>query len=518
MAEGRTTSDRDRRARRKAEATAGVPQAAWSPVRNSMAPLALVSEEQLARIDDTAMRVLEELGLEFMSDEALDILDKHGAKVDRASGIVKFGRDLIKHYVAMAPASFTLHARDSARNLVMGGNFISFGPVGGAPHASDRERGRRPGSFRDQCEMIRLTQALNCLHYGGGTIVEAQDLPTATRHLDQHRAQVTLTNKVWGARGIGRQRVKDAIEIARLARGVSLDQAQREPMTMTIVNTNSPRRVDRELLSGLMEMAGNGQAVCVTPFTLAGAMSPITIAGALAQQSAEALGVIAFCQMVKAGAPVMFGGFTSNVDMKSGAPAFGTPEYVKATIIGGQIARKYNLPYRASNVCAATSVDAQATYESAMSLWACVMSHANFIHHGAGWLEGGLTANYEKMIVDAEMIETMRAWLAPLDVSDDALAFDAIAEVAPGGHFFGAAHTMSRFETAFHRPLVSEIRTYQSWFEAGGVTATERATTVWKRLLEYDAAPALDPSRLEAIDAYIARRREEIARDGLGVA
>ncbi len=516
MAEPRTTNER--RARRKAEASAAIPQVPWSHLRNPLPPLALATEEQLTRINETAMRVLEELGLEFMSEEAWPILERHGAKVDRSTGIVKFDRQLIREYVAKAPANFTLHARDDERNLVMGGNYINFGPVGGAPHASDRERGRRPGTYSDQCELIRITQALNGLHYGGGTIVEAQDLPAQTRHLDQHRAQVTLSNKVWGARGIGRQRVADAIEIARLARGISREQAQREPLTMTIVNTNSPRRVDRELLSGLMEMAENGQAVCVTPFTLAGAMSPITIAGALAQQSAEALAVIAFCQMVKAGAPVVFGGFTSNVDMKTGAPAFGTPEYIKATIIGGQIARSYNLPYRASNVCASTAVDAQSTYESAMSLWACVMAHANFIHHGAGWLEGGLTANFEKMIVDADMIETMRAWLGPLDVSDDALAFDAIAEVAPGGHFFGAAHTMSRFENAFHRPMVSEIRTYQSWVEAGSHTATDRATAIWKRILANDTPPPLDPARLEAIDAFIARRRVEIGKTGLGVA
>jgi trimethylamine--corrinoid protein Co-methyltransferase len=201
--------------------------------------------------------------------------------------------------------------------------------------------------------------------------------------------------------------------------------------------------------------------------------------------------------------------------MKTGAPSFGTPEYVRATIIGGQLARRWKLPYRASNVNASNCVDAQATYESAMSLWASIMSHANLIHHSTGWLEGGLSASLEKVIIDAEMIETMRAWMLPLDVSDEALAFDAIKEVPPGGHFFGASHTMSRFETAFHRPLVSDVRNFQNWAEAGSLTATQRANAIWKRLLENYSAPPIDAAKVEEIDAYIARRREEIAVHGL---
>ncbi len=242
-----------------------------------------------------------------------------------------------------------------------------------------------------------------------------------------------------------------------------------------------------------MEMAENGQIVCVTPFTLAGAMSPITIAGAVALQTAEALGVLAFVQMVNPGNPIVFGGFTSNVDMKTGAPAFGTPEYVRSTLIGGQLARRWRIPYRSSNVNASNAVDAQATYESAMSLWACVMAHANFVQHGVGWLEGGLVASFEKVIVDAEMIETMRAWLGPMDLSDDALAFDAIKEVPPGGHFFGATHTLSRFETAFHRSLVSDVRNFENWRDAGSPDTTRRANAVWKRMLESYSSPTSIP-------------------------
>jgi trimethylamine---corrinoid protein Co-methyltransferase len=505
----------ERRARRKAEANAGVPQPPWGLVRNPLPPLALLDDEGMMRIENTAFRVLEELGLEFMSEEACHILEANGAEVDHATGLVKMDRALVKTMIAKAPAEFTMYARNPERNLIVGGNYINFGPVGGTPNASDLERGRRPGSFRDQVELIKLHQSLNTLHTSGGTMVAAQDLPVPTRHLDQHRAQILYSDRVWGGSAIGRDRIKDAIELARIARGVSREQIQREPSISTIINTNSPRRVDKELLSGLMEMAENGQVVCVTPFTLAGAMSPITIAGALALQSAEALGVLAFVQMVKPGCPMIFGGFTSNVDMKTGAPAFGTPEFVRATIIGGQIARRYRLPYRASNVNSSNAVDAQATYESAMSLWACIMSHANWVHHATGWLEGGLVASYEKVVIDAEMIETMKGWMTPLDVSDEALAFDAIAEVPPGGHYFGASHTMSRFEHAFHRPLVSDIRPFQSWIEAGSPDTTMRAHAMWKRLLENYQQPPLDPAREAEMDAYIARRRQEISERGL---
>lgn len=506
----------ERRARRRAENASAVPQPPWSLWRNPLPPLEPLSGDELDRIEAVAFRVLEELGLEFLSADAIAILERNGAKiVDRAAGLVSFDRDFVREWVRKAPRQFTLHSRNPDKNLIVGGNYINVHTVGGAPNISDLDRGRRPGAFSDQVELMKLQQSLNCVHFAGGTQVEAQDLPVPTRHLDMHRAQVTLTDKVFGARGIGRDRVRDAIEIAAIVRGVSREQIRREPSTYTITNVNSPRRVDKELIGGLMELAENGQAVCVTPFTLAGAMAPITVAGALAQQHAEALATIAFVQMVQPGAPVIYGGFTSNVDMKSGAPMFGTPEYVRTTLIGGQLARRYGLPYRASNVNASNAVDAQATYESAMSIWACVMSHTNMIHHGTGWLEGGLVASLEKVILDAEMLETMKAWMGPLDLSDDALAFEAIKAVPPGGHFFGSDHTMTRFETAFHRGMITDVRNFQSWAEAGSIDATRRANAVWKRMLEHYQAPPLDAARLEAVDAYIARRREEIAARGL---
>jgi len=252
--------------------------------------------------------------------------------------------------------------------------------------------------------------------------------------------------------------------------------------------------------------------VVVTPFTLMGAMTPVTLPAALAQQNAEALAGVVLTQLARPGAPVVYGAFTSNVDMKSGAPAFGTPENARSTLAGGQLARRYGLPYRSSNSSASNTVDAQAAYESQMTIWAAVMGHANLVYHGAGWMEGGLTASFEKIVLDAEMLQMMAEVLVPIQVDDDTLGLDAIREVGPGGHFFGAAHTLARYETAFYAPMLSDWRNFESWQEAGGRTATQRATDLWQKLLANYEAPPLDPAVAEALDAFVCRRKEEIAR------
>lgn len=482
---------------------------------NPFAPIEVLDEEALERIDDTSFRMLQEGGLEVRSRRAREIYKSHGARTDEESQMVWLERDLVREYVAKAPETFQMHARNPKCNLTIGGSNIAFGPVGGPPNASSLDRRRQSGDFETLCNLIKVMHALGVTHMSGGGLVAPIDLPVDTRHLDIGSAHITLNDQAWFASGIGRTRIEDSLEMVAIARGCDRQQLLSEASLYTVINVNSPRRVDEDLLDGLMAMAENGQPNVVTPFTLAGAMSPVTIAGSLAQQTGEALGVIALTQMIRPGCPVVFGGFTSNVDMKSGAPAFGTPEYVKATLAGGQIARRHGLPYRSSSVNASNAVDAQAVYETGMSLWAAIMSHSNMIMHSVGWLEGGLTASFEKMVVDAEMLRSWFETLQPLKVDTDELALDAILKVPPGGHFFGETHTLERYEKAFHDPVLSDWRNFETWEEDGARTATQRAHDVWTQLLADYVAPPIDPDVREELDAFTERRKLEIERDGL---
>ena len=307
----------------------------------------------------------------------------------------------------------------------------------------------------------------------------------------------------------GAPQVADCFGMIRIARGLSEEAFAATPCCYTVVNTNSPMVLDRPMAQGIVDFARAGQACIVTPFTLAGAMAPITIAGALVQQHAEAMLGIALAQLVRPGAPVVYGAFTSNVDMKSGAPAFGTPEAVKAALASGQLARRLGLPWRASNVNASNIPDAQAAYEAQMSLWGAVMGGANVLLHGAGWLEGGLSASREKFVLDVEMLQMFAELFQPLALSADDLGLDAIREVGPGGHFFAAAHTMARYRSAFYRPLVSDWSNFGLWTENGAKDATRRAHEIARRTLADFEPPTLEPARREAIDAFRARRISE---------
>jgi len=494
---------RDRSGRR------GLAQLPWRQVQNPYRPIEVLEPEQVEAIHDASLRVLEEIGIDFLLDEARDILARAGAEVTSGTERVRFDRALVEESIARAPSQFTLHARDPARNLTMGANHLNFCAIASAPNVSDLERGRRPGNFSDFCDLVRLGQALNIVHCYGGYPVEPVDLPPETRHLDCVRAFVELSDKVTHAYSLGRRRILDGLEMVRIARGVSEEQLEREPSLFTIINSSSPLRIDGPMLEGVIEMARRNQVVVLTPFTLSGAMAPATLAGALVQQNAEALAGMAFAQMVRPGAPVIYGGFTSNVDMKTGAPAFGTPEYTRAALAGGQLARRYGLPYRSSNANASNVVDAQAAYEAEMSIWGAVMGHANMVMHGAGWMEGGLCASFEKMVLDAELLQMMAVFLERIEVTEETMGVDAIAEVGPGGHFFGAAHTLSRFETAFYAPLLSDWRNFESWNEAGHLDTTQRAHRLYKRILAEFEPPPLDPARRDELDAFVARRKEE---------
>ena len=377
------------------------------------------------------------------------------------------------------------------------------------PNASDLDGGRRPGNRQDFQNLVRLAQAYNIIHMTGGYPVEPVDVHASVRHLDCLSDIAKLTDKAFHAYSLGRERNRDALEITRIARGISDGQLDVEPSLISVINSSSPLRLDAPMLTGIMEMSTRGQVIVMTPFTLAGAMAPVTIAGALAQQNAEALAGIAFTQVVKPGAPVVYGGFTSNVDMKSGAPAFGTPEYMKAQIVGGQLARRYGIPYRTSNTCAANTVDAQSAWESVFSLWGAITGGGNFILHSAGWMEGGLTASFEKTIVDVDLLQMVDAFLEPLDVSPEALGLDAVREVGPGGHYFGAAHTQARYQTAFYQPLLSDWRNYETWAQAGSPDAMRKANATWKETLVRYQKPAMDISIEQELDAFVARRKAE---------
>lgn len=511
-------SDGGERRRRGGRAGVGrevnaIRQPPWRKLANPYPPMEILSAEQLEAIHDTSMRVLEEVGVEFMSPRALDLLAAAGAEVDRASGLVRLDRGLVAEQVAKAPASVTLTPRNPGRAIEIGGRSLVFSLVAGPPNVHDLDRGRRAGNFRDYCDLLRLAQSLEIVHYIGNQVVAPVDLPAESRHLDCYHANLTLTDRCFHATAIGAERALDAIEMMAIARGVTLAEMAASPGVTTVINVNSPRRFDGAMAEGLMAMAEHGQPSIVTPFTLMGAMTPVTLAAALVQSNAEALAGVVLSQLTRPGSPVIYGCFTSNVDLRSGAPAFGTPEYAKAAVAAGQLARRYGLPYRSSNPNAANCVDAQAAYETLMALWGAVLGGANLVYHAAGWLEGGLTASFEKVILDAELLQHVAEFLQPIAVDEDSLGLEAIREVAPGGHFFGSPHTLARYENAFYQPLLSDWRNYESWQEAGAPDATARANSLWKRLLESYEEPVLAPERREALDAYVARRKEAIARE-----
>lgn len=505
-------NDRTRRggrAGKRAGGSAAFDQLPFRQLRIPFQPTRIVSDDELELIHLASLRVLKEIGVDVLHDEARAIMKRHGADVREGSERVRFDSDMILELVSHAPAEFTLHARNPAHNVRFGGNNIVFSQMASAPNCSDLDNGRRPGNQADYRNFLKLAQMHNILHTTGGYPVEPVDIHPSVRHLECIRDLSTLTDKVFHIYSLGKERNVDGIEIARIARGISREQLQDEPSVYTIINTNSPLKLDVPMMEGIIQMSGNGQVVIVTPFTLSGAMAPVTVAGALVQQNAEALSGIAFTQMVKKGAPVGYGGFTSNVDMKSGAPAFGTPEYMKAQMIGGQLARRYQIPYRTSNVCAANTVDAQAAYESVFSLWGAIQGGANFLLHGAGWLEGGLRCSYEKTILDIDLLQMVSEFLTPLDLSEEALAVDAIRDVGPGGHFFGTQHTQDRYKTAFYSPIISDWRNFETWAEAGSPTAMERANRIWKERLASYEQPYMDPAIAEEIDAFVEKRRAE---------
>lgn len=508
MTEGTRVTRRRHRQRRS---VAAVQQLPWQRVRNPYPPLEVLSADQVEAILDAALTILETKGFRFLEDASRERLRSAGADVDDATRMVRFERGLVLEKLAAAPAEFPLRARNPAKDLVIGGEHVVFAAVGGPAFVSDLDKGRRPGTYAELCDYFRVIQGLDVIHQEGGGAFEPLDLPPESRHLDLYLAQLTLLDKNAQAYALGRARTRDCLEMTCIGLGIDRAELERAPAVLAIVNTNSPMQLDVAMTEATIELAESLQVNCITPFTLSGSMSPATLAGTLAQQTAEVLAVVTLAQIVRAGAPVMYGAFASNVDMQSGAPALGTPEYTKMACASGQIARRLGLPFRSSNTTSSNCVDAQAAYESQMSLWGALLGHAHLVNHAAGWLEGGLTASFEKLIVDAEMLQMLVECMRPLRVDDDELAIQTIADVPPGGHHFGTPHTLARYETAFYRPMLSDRRNFERWREAGSQDAAVRANAIWKRLVADYEKPPIDPATEEALADYVARRKLEIA-------
>lgn len=476
---------------------------------NPFSPVQLFSDDQVEEMHGAALSVLETIGMRVLGAEARAAYARAGARVDEASMMVRLDRALVEAKVALAPRAIEFAPRGKERAFRMGGREMAVATTGGAPNVSDLERGKRTGTLADLRDLTKLAQAFDVIHIMGPGIVEAQDVDLQFRHLETVSAQLVLSDKVPFIHSRGPGQVADALEMVRLALGLTSEELTHRCCCYTAMNTNSPLQLDIPMAHGIMAFAEAGQMVLITPFTLAGAMAPITIPGALTQAHAEALACVVLSQTVRPGAPVVYGCFTSNVDMRSGAPAFGTPEAVKAMLGAGQLARRLGLPYRATNATASNAPDAQSVYEAQMSLWGALLGGCNLLYHGAGWLEGGLTISKEKFILDIEMVQMLAELMQPIPFSKDELALDDMTEVGPGGHYFAAPHTLERYESAFYAPLVSDWRNYGQWSDDGSRTATERALTIWRRALSEYVEPVLETSRAEALADFVARRKHE---------
>ncbi len=510
MNKQRVGGRRGRAAKRQSEAVNQFDMA-WRQWKNPYQPVEQFSPDQIEAIHDASMRVLSDIGIKVLSDEARQLYLEAGM-MDGGDEVTRFDPDALMELIGKAPSEVTLKGRGEGREVTVGGRNVGICTTGGTPNFSDLQHGRRPGTLAALDDFCRVAQSFDVIHMIG-SFVEAQDVPPNLRHYAMTKSVLTLTEKVPFVFFRGTEAVADAYEMLRIVHGLSHEEFANTPVSYSVANSNSPLMLDNLMCRGIIDAAKAGQMMVLTPFTLAGAMAPVTVPGALVQQNAEALAGIALSQIVRPGAPVCYGSFTSNVDMKSGAPAFGTPEYVKAAFASGQLARRYGLPLRSSGVTASNAPDAQAAYETQMSLWGALMGGTNLLLHGAGWLEGGLTASAEKFIIDVEMLQMFAELFKPLEITEATLGVEAIADVGHGGHFFGTQHTLDRFETAFYSPLLSDWSNFENWTDRGSVDATHRANTIFRETVEAHEPPPIDAARLEEMEAFIARRTSEGGAD-----
>ncbi|WP_299024027.1 trimethylamine methyltransferase family protein [uncultured Sulfitobacter sp.] len=490
--------------------TAVIEQMPWSPPINIDRPTEPLSPEGVAAVHDGAMRILEEIGIEILNPEALEVLRKAGCTIDGEN--VRMGRDMVMEYVAMAPSEFVITPRNPDRKITIGGKNLVFGNVSSPPNYWDMALNRKVPGTREMCrDLLKLTQYFNCIHFAGGYPVEPVDIHASVRHLDVLYDKLTLTDKAMHAYSLGRERVEDVMEMVRISGGWTDEEFEASPKMYTNINSTSPLKHDIPMLDGWMRIARRNQGLVVTPFTLAGAMAPVTMSGAVAQSLAEALIAVVLAQIIRPGASVAVGTFTSNVDMKTGAPAFGTPEYMRATQMTGQLCRFYGLPMRSSGVCAANVPDGQAMWETSNSLWAAVQSGTNMVYHAAGWLEGGLIASPEKFIMDCEILQQIQRYMQPeiCATGPDEIALDAIKSVGNQGHFFGIQHTQDRYTTAFYQPFLSDWTNYEGWEVAGGIWTQERAHHMFKEIVGSFEEPPMDIAIRDELAAFVERRKAE---------
>ncbi len=475
---------------------------------NSMPRYEILSEEAMDTLDRGWRRIVSELGIEFLLPEAVELFRAAGQTVE-GEHLVKLDPEFILEQVAKAPREFDLQARNPDRGVHIGGDHMVFSAVYGPPFVREGAT-RRDATMADFENFVRLSQSFDELDSPGGTIVEPNDTPLDSRHLDMVYALQTLSDKPYMGSVISGPNALDTIEMGKILFGGE-EALERAPVSISLINCNSPLRWDDRMLSAMVEYNRAGQAVVMTPFLLMGAMSPVSIPATLVQQIAEALSGIALCQLVRPGCPVVFGSFLSNTDMQSGSPSFGTPESAIGLLCTGQIARHFGLPFRSGGgLTASQTADAQGAYEALMTLLPTFLAGTNFVMHSAGWLEGGLVSCYEKFIVDIELLRMLRHEFTPLEIDEASLAFGAHEEVGAGGHFLGAAHTLERFRECFYRPLLSSTENFDRWTRNGGLDAAARAERIWRETLENYEPPALDDGVRGQLEEYVVRRRAEL--------
>ena len=480
--------------------------------RNGMPRYEILSGDAMTTLDGGWRRLVSEIGVEFGDARALELFRQAGQKVETSAdegGIVRFDPDFVLEQVAKAPRSFDVQARNPANSVHIGDDAMAFGAVYGPPFVREGEV-RRDASMADFENFTRLSQSFSVLDSAGGIICEPENTPLDSRHLDMTFALQTLTDKIYMGNVVSGVNAQDTLAMTEILFG-GRETIERTPATISLINCNSPLRWDERMLEAQFAYSEANQAVVITPFLLMGAMSPVSIPATLAQQMAEALTGIALSQLIRPGCPVIFGSFLSNIDMQSGSPCFGTPESAIGLLCTGQIARRFGLPVRSGGgLTSSQTADAQAGYESLMTMLPTFLAGINWVMHSAGWLEGGLVASYEKFVLDVQVLEMLQQEFTPLEIDEASLAFGAHDEVRHGGHFLGAAHTMERFRTCFYRPLLSSTDNYDRWMRRGAKDASARAGDIWRAKLEEYEQPPLDDAVRARLQDYVARRRAEL--------